>query len=323
MNIKPKIIETLQDKKRKKSFTGSNYFSLSFLCGKKEEAGIVSNRDFIKNVIFKGTNIISVVAEQIYDSFSYDWLDLLTTEEIILDFSTAVIVIIESYGSATELGAFSVANYNIPKIWVIENKEFKLDNSFINNGPLKKIGRQNNIIYLEFQNDGSIVWDGKSISTLQGAKRTSFKTKPILILQNSITIKDLSFVSCLFFDYIRWYGLLSEKSVLGIFKLLCLFKADENIPITIELPANNISDINNVNDVFIGMLESFCKFHILKKLSRKKENYYIIDFSNISKPILNNQKTSLIFSLGFFNVPNRKKLAYIKNSYLKDGYCVW
>ena len=93
---------------------------------------------------------------QKYHNESYDYLlaeeinkiipekdDLLTQENILADYSDCIIIILESYSSSSELGAF--VNYDdkrknslIEKILILNTEEHKDAPSFINKGPIKK-----------------------------------------------------------------------------------------------------------------------------------------------------------------------------------------
>ena len=66
----------------------------------------------------------------------YDSINALEHEARLARYSDAILILVESYGSAAELGAFSLSEELRKKLLILLNKEFENDNSFINNGPV-------------------------------------------------------------------------------------------------------------------------------------------------------------------------------------------
>ena len=108
-------------RKRKRNI--SSYINFSFLCGKGKKDGETNSRDKLTEEVFnKSSDIYPIIAEDLYNIFREEKLDVLTIEEILFSFSTALIIIVESFGSACELGAFARKEY-LDKVWVIEDKK--------------------------------------------------------------------------------------------------------------------------------------------------------------------------------------------------------
>ncbi|MFN1129945.1 retron St85 family effector protein [Lelliottia nimipressuralis] len=63
-------------------------------------------------------------------------VNALALEEWLADFSDIVIILVESYGTVAELGAFSLSNGLRKKLLPILDKRFERDLSFINTGPV-------------------------------------------------------------------------------------------------------------------------------------------------------------------------------------------
>ncbi|MEZ9303141.1 retron St85 family effector protein [Vibrio breoganii] len=82
--------------------------------------------------------------------------NILDVEHLISDFSDYILIILESPSAFTELGAFSHDTLR-KKLVVINNLEFKNEESFINLGPIKAIEEtsgQDRIIYYKMNSDG-------------------------------------------------------------------------------------------------------------------------------------------------------------------------
>ena len=82
--------------------------------------------------------------------------NILDVENRISDFSDYILIILESPSAFTELGAFSHDKLR-SKLVVINNLEFKKEESFINLGPIKAIEErsgQERIIYYKMNKDG-------------------------------------------------------------------------------------------------------------------------------------------------------------------------
>lgn len=122
-----------------------------FLCGKHITEG--KNRKLIKT-FFKtiGRNeVFCFYAEDLFDSNKRKELDLLTFEDYLAELSDGIILFVESYGTACELGAFAMKDNLIPKMLVINDKKHKASESFISDGPIKKIiaTYPNNVIHTD------------------------------------------------------------------------------------------------------------------------------------------------------------------------------
>ena len=129
-----------------------------------------------------------IFEELLYSSHSPD---LMTLENLLVDSVDAVIIIPESPGSFTELGAFASNEKLRTKLICVIDEKYKKTKSFINQGPLKLVKTTNktNIVYINPDNIGKspiklikayypISRDPeveKIISALKKLKRTSTK----------------------------------------------------------------------------------------------------------------------------------------------------
>jgi hypothetical protein len=136
---------------------------LVFLCGGSKSDGTVSMRrsqveDFIRKQ-FKGA-VEVFYAEDYVKSFSEKKpsAELLDMEAGLFKISDRVILILEGYGAACELGAFANPKKQREKLIVINDKKYEKDKSFITLGPIRSIEianpSENRILYYTFAPDG-------------------------------------------------------------------------------------------------------------------------------------------------------------------------
>ncbi len=124
-----------------------------FLCGKDINEDNGGNRKTIKNFYAKvRKDIMCIDVEIIWQKiFLEPSIDMLTFEEFVAEFCDAIILFVESFGTACELGAFSLKDNLISKMLVVIGQQYKDAESFINGGPLRKIKslREENILYTD------------------------------------------------------------------------------------------------------------------------------------------------------------------------------
>ncbi len=108
-----------------------------FLCGADRSKG----RDALRDFLHKYTPDLSIFyAERVWDIIvSLGELDALQMEEHLAKLADLVIVLVESPGTFTELGAFSLSPPLRKKLLPIVDERYAGANSFIANGPLKWI----------------------------------------------------------------------------------------------------------------------------------------------------------------------------------------
>ncbi len=144
-----------------------------------------------------------IFPEDIFDEllFSSHAPDLLSLENLLADSVDAVIMIPESPGSFTELGAFASNEKLRSKLVCVIDEKFKKTKSFINQGPLKLVKQANksNIVYINPENIGKSLSSSiktfslfskdaeveKIIAALKKLKRTTTK------VENKITLLQL------------------------------------------------------------------------------------------------------------------------------------
>ena len=109
-----------------------------FLCGGASTAKHSSTRDSLKEVLRNERNLAIYYPENLFAGIlARKKMDLLTLEKILADNSDIIIIICESPGSFTELGAFVNSNDTCGKVVAFIQSKYKNDKSFINQGPIE------------------------------------------------------------------------------------------------------------------------------------------------------------------------------------------
>jgi hypothetical protein len=112
-----------------------------FICGGDEKK--FKNRKIIEGYFQKHIkNSITFRAENAWKIISQDKsTNALSLEEWLADFSDVVIILVESFGTVAELGAFSLSNTLRKKLLPILDSSYVKDQSFINTGPIQWIDK--------------------------------------------------------------------------------------------------------------------------------------------------------------------------------------
>ncbi|QYJ92253.1 retron St85 family effector protein [Shewanella spartinae] len=127
-----------------------------FICGGDPE--FCSNREVMEVYLKRhASNILTFRAEYAWDTIvksRKNNINALALEEWLADFSDVVIILVESFGTVAELGAFSMATDLRRKLLPILDKQFEHVPSFINTGPVKWVNQESKYgpcIYSEFE----------------------------------------------------------------------------------------------------------------------------------------------------------------------------
>lgn len=314
---------------RKHSFDKSgNYFSFSFLCGKEKKDN--DNRSYLQKNYLEPKNIV-LYAENLYDFFKSDQsFDLLTIEDVLLSVSSFVLIILESMGSACELGAFANNVGGREKLYVIEPEEFKNDDSFINNGPLKLLINNcgsDHVIYQKFVS-GIMTPDSSLKSRLEplGNLVRPYPTIPWVVEnKKKLHIPDLSFLLSWIFEYVCHFGLIKDGCVHELLKYLV--KPNEVwSEIDISLVSGDKISGKKADMVIETLPKMLQKVGLFEKKKHKNGSCYYV-MSPTGSAMCGNlrdkssSKRSLIFLKDFFDTRSFcKEICKIKLKAIKEGY---
>jgi hypothetical protein len=154
--ISKKDCEIIAKKIRENIFKPALTFKTTiFLCGadlSKKSTIRYKIAQILSNNFWYSLSFDLVYPEDIFEELLYgsSTIDLLSLENLLADSVDAVIIIPESPGSFTELGAFAGNEKLRNKLICVIDEKYKRDKSFINQGPLKLVKNSNkdNIVYI-------------------------------------------------------------------------------------------------------------------------------------------------------------------------------
>lgn len=129
-----------------------------FICGGDDS--VCENRGIVEDYFeCHNPSFLTFRAEYAWDVISREaggsrTVNALSLEEWLADFSDAVVILVESFGTVAELGAFSLSEPLRKKLLPILDKEYQSDASFINTGPVSWVDVDSKFspsIYTDFQ----------------------------------------------------------------------------------------------------------------------------------------------------------------------------
>lgn len=121
-----------------------------FLCGAASTKGNISYRDSLRKKLESNAYLSILYPEDMFmELLNRKKYDLLTLEKFLANNSDLIVIVCESPGSFTELGAFVNNNDTFEKVVVLLQSKFKNAKSFIRQGPVEYIRMKNksNVIY--------------------------------------------------------------------------------------------------------------------------------------------------------------------------------
>ena len=110
-----------------------------FLCGANKDENSMSERRKALMAFSKEhlSNVQFFIAERIFSELKHEG-NILDIENDISEFADVVLIVLESEGAFTELGAFSHEKLR-KKLIIINDKKYEKSKSFVNLGPIKAI----------------------------------------------------------------------------------------------------------------------------------------------------------------------------------------
>lgn len=125
-----------------------------FLCGAASTKDKTSYRDMFREKL-KGYNRISVLyPEDLFlELLNRKKYDLLTLEKFLANNCDYIVIVCESPGSFTELGAFVNNSDTVDKVIVLLHTKYKNAKSFIRQGPVQYIYSKNKSRVIYYNND--------------------------------------------------------------------------------------------------------------------------------------------------------------------------
>lgn len=325
------IINSFKEQRKSRIISSCEYFNFVFLCG--GERYVNDNRTLIQKLLEKNRDDVRVLySEELHKII--DHFDLLTFEEILADFSSNIIIIIESYGSACELGAFSYYPETLKKLIVLNDRRFKDSQSFISNGPIRKVQNisENRVIYCEFienkveNNVKTIITDTKLLKNLDEVilRRRTFKESDLILYSEEKLLKigNLYVFQLLIIEIVRMFICVHKisfiKYIFDVYEI-------ENIIVSVEPNINlNFKDVHekklvqNMIELIIKLLSDVGVFSINDDFVTLKSSQF--DNETIS---INKLNSVLIKSSYLNSRQYLKSKSKLINIYKKEGRDLW
>lgn len=139
----PKALEALKESLTRTGPLLSADSNIVFVCGAKPSQSLSNGRyRFIQYAEKHFQHSRFFIAEQFFEVFrNRTGSDLLSIEDQLANYSDCIIVILESVGTFTEIGAFAIKDNLAKIILAINDIKFKSSRSFVSLGPIAKIDR--------------------------------------------------------------------------------------------------------------------------------------------------------------------------------------
>ncbi len=223
-------------------FTPTNLNSLNyrlpkvlFICGGEEAT--CKNRGLLESYIAKHhkefvTFRAELAWEVISNLGSHSKVNALSLEEWLADFSDIVIILVESYGTVAELGAFSLSPVLRQKLLPILDKKFETHRSFINTGPVMWVNSESKFgpsIYTEFD---TILTCVPQINDRLGRKIQSTTSEENLIGRYKYTPKIFLFFILIIISSL---GPITIPEIISITSKVIGYKNNKNISFVVSI----------------------------------------------------------------------------------------
>lgn len=321
------IANSLSDRiKRHGTTNKGRYFNFVFLCGGYIYEG--DNRSIIRKILESRNDIKCLYSEELIKSFDFD---LLSFEEFLMEISSRVIIILESYGSACELGAFTYQNETLHKVIVINDKKMEGQESFINSGPIRKVAfnNQNHVFFEEFKESPlfkrNVLIASKELrDALRNDinKERTFSKDAISVHNKDLIITDIFMLMLIIFEIIKFFGALRKNEVIEI---ICKIYKVNNI--VVEFSTKNRIKSKNGDEKFIKFIQFLINLLVEFDLLAfcRDFDYYRVNFNLIKA----DEYDFIKFSSVLFNSDFLKRNEYILQKgraitvAKKRGFKVW
>lgn len=255
---------------RRKYFGSEPLPKIIFICGGDPKN--FPNRLKIENYIKKHSkNNLTFRAEYAWETIVESRkksVNALELEDWLADFSDVVLILVESFGTVAELGAFSMGKHLRKKLLPILNKDFEDDESFINTGPVRWVNNDSKYgpcIHADFNSILTCMPDVLERVDIRRPKIYASRSDETTYGELNFTKKEMLFLIVLVIISI---GPVLEDVVVGVFK-----------------DAFNIKGKSGVDDIefFISLCVAL---RMIKKVNAGGKLYYFCDdYSNLKNSV--------------------------------------
>lgn len=143
--------------------------------------------------------------------------DLLELEEYLAHLATVTVLFVESAGSIAELGTFAASNSLRPKTIAVINSHYELKDTFIADGPVARMRRENKSLVLYYS------WDPKNLGSSETIEECRAITSNVLAVFAKLEVKrsksetfqagNMGHVMQLIADLVRLAGVVAPKDI--------------------------------------------------------------------------------------------------------------
>lgn len=261
--------------------------SLVFLCGANQEPLIPSERrKFLKAAIEKSLPHSRIVyAEKVMEELAHHGKikNLLDIEHQISALADWILIVLESYSSFCELGAFAHEKAR-SKLVVINDSKFRAEPSFINHGPLQAIvedASKDQVIWYPMSSDGVKSLDAIGMTLPALLKNLKHhKTRDKFQLQDLLSSKLNQAALFFLHDLIYLCGPITHSETISLYKEIfgagsfdevkslrgilhaCEFIRSKNINGEYSYMSNSPATFINFGHFSERMFSSFRRYHM-------------------------------------------------------------
>ena len=215
--------------------------------------------------------------------YGHEHQDLITLENILAESVDVIILVIESYGSVAELGAFASNDKLRKKLLCVVDKRYKKTKSFINYGPLRllKDKREGCVVYSDFKKISEKNEFEKMRKGINSIKRNTRKKSPAVT--NVIQAHHFILASVYLLEPIN------KKDLISLVK----FASDIYEQKAVAVTAGALSILSNKKEVYLQP-SGFCltkkgmsHFRALGRRGWTRNVYKVSELDHIRVIILN------------------------------------
>lgn len=228
-----------------------------FLCGAASTKDKISYRDSLRKRLEINHKLSILYPEDMFmELLNKKKYDLLTLEKFLANNSDLIVIVCESPGSFTELGAFVNNNDTLGKVVVLLQTKYKNAKSFIRQGPVEYVRKKdkNKVIYFNNNVDETAEKVKKYIKTNFGY---------LYRKDENGVFKDLNLISGQYYFVILllyFYQKMSIKVLVQEIKKFCLPKCSKD----------------EFDIIYSSAVKRLFKEGMIKKEEAKDENVYIL-----------------------------------------------
>ena len=227
-----------------------------FLCGAASTKKKTSYRDLLRNELKKAKRVSILYPEDLFmELLNRKNYDLLTLERLLATNSDYIVIVCESPGSFTELGAFVNNSETVDKVIVLLQTKYKNAKSFIRQGPVEYVRskEKSRVIYY----NADILEASEKIKKILYNKNNSGKKQKDSFKDLNIISGQYNFVLLLLY----FYKTLTVKKLVSYIK--SVYEAKE-------------FDMSDFDMIYTAAIRRLFKEGLIKKYNSDNDTGYML-----------------------------------------------